>query len=75
MRVEHASDRMSQPEECDNCGTPQVPLTRYSSYGPGNQVSWHCCYCSSDYTGGDDIVRTVAAMLHILENRLKDSQK
>jgi hypothetical protein len=69
MRVEKATDRMTQPTECDGCATEGVPLQRYSSYGPGHQVSWLCCYCCNDFSGGNDIVRSIAAMLHVQDKR------
>lgn len=66
MRVENATDRSKMPEECDNCGFP-VTLERFYSYGPGHNVKWLCKYCCRDFTEGDAIIKSIAAMLNKFE--------
>ena len=73
MRVESKDDRPEQPEECDNCGS-DVELKRYEYYGPGHNVDWLCSYCANDYTHGDPVIKTIAAMFNNLEKRLNQAR-
>ena len=62
------------PEECDNCGR-EAPLVRFEHYGPGHNVDWLCPYCLCDFSHGkSDVVKSIAAMLNVFENRIRYSE-
>ena len=73
MQVENENDRQEMPDECDVCGS-SVPLERFQSFGPGHHVDWLCSYCANDFTHGQNsVVKSIAAMLNKLEERLKSN--
>lgn len=72
MRVEHESDRMEMPEECDYCGS-KVKLERFSYYGPGHNVDWLCKYCAASFHKEE--TRSIAAMFNKLEQIILDANK
>ena len=73
MKVENQDDRKEMPEECDSCGS-KVNLKRFEHYGPGYNVDWLCHYCTCDFSRGkNDVVKSVAAMLNVFEERIKSN--
>ena len=48
MRVNNPkTERLEQPEACDQCDWETSNLERIVSHGPGHQVAWLCPYCTS----------------------------
>jgi len=75
MKVKNKDDSLEMPEECDNCSEETTELERFYYYDQGHYVEWLCCYCCRDFTHGqDDIIKTVASMLHELERRIKKGE-
>lgn len=59
-----------KPEECEGCHTITENLTLYDDYrGP----HWICDYCGMGVES--DPVKSMAAMFHVLERRLKEEIK
>ncbi len=71
MKVDNPDDRQETPEECDWCGSMDVELQRFTSYGPGHQVDWLCKYCMHSLDRDSSCLQSMACMLHELEKSLK----
>ena len=68
LTEEEARDkRLTEPEECDCCGS-EVKLYRYDFYDR-DDVEWLCKYCEVSFNKYD--TKSMAAMFNVLEKELK----
>lgn len=75
MRVDSPDERQEMPEECDECGSFDITLERFGSYGPGYQVDWLCPYCANSISKKEEISRILASMFNVLEKRIKGNRE
>lgn len=73
MRCGDESENAENPGECEWCGFSTTKLTRYVDKSGGLNITWLCKYCELDKEHGrNTTVNSIAAMLNLLENSIKE---